>query len=71
MLDMDKHEAFERLVGIDRGFRLMRMWENTHEGSAYDQTFNRHYKSRSDQFVTSAKSAGYSLKEIQAFLELQ
>lgn len=70
-IDMDKHEAFEQVVGIDRGFRLMRLWENTHEGSAYDKTFNRNYKSKTERFITSAQRDGYKLKEIEMFLDLQ
>ena len=64
------HEMFEKLAGgPDAAFRLNRMWNETYEPSHYDRTF-RNAPDKRTKFITKARSAGYSTKAINAFLDL-
>jgi hypothetical protein len=65
------HDAFGVMVGPERGFRLMRLWENTTEGSAYDRMFSRRHLPRRARFIMAAQADGYTQEQIDAFLDLK
>lgn len=66
-----QHEIFEATVGIDRGFRLMRIWE-TAGYSASGNCFTLDKRpSREEYFFRYAERDGYSYEECLAYLALR
>lgn len=67
------HDAFGNLCGIDRAFRLMRIWTRAEETTSGDQFrlgLSRPKRTTTSVFQQFAREAGYSEIEIQAYLDL-
>ena len=70
MDEQEKTDAFERACGsVDKAFRLLRIYRDTSEPSAYDKLYKA--PSKREKFIKRAKQEGYSQKAINLFLELQ
>ena len=71
--EQEKQDRFEELVGsVQRATRIQAIWNNSYpHGTEYDKTFKTgHYRSKEDDFKRKAKSAGFTDREITAFLNL-
>jgi len=66
------HRNFEETLGVNRAMRLMGIWNDSYPtGTKYDKTFKTgFYHSKQDNFISKAKSNGYTESEITMFLEL-
>jgi len=72
MDEREKHKQFEEKLGITRAFRLLWIWNNSYPtGTKYDRDFRTGlYHSKKDNFMLRAKNSGYTVSEINMFLEL-
>lgn len=70
--EQQAHEEFEQLVGgPEKGFRLLRLYESATQAASGNKFTLQILPSARAIFRKRAKEAGYSLEQIEAFLELQ
>lgn len=68
--EAEKTAEFERACGsVDKAFRLLRLYRDTSEPSAYERLYKA--PSKREKFIKRATSEGYSKRAINLFFQLQ